>query len=220
MPDPTKPSTVAVVDDHPMIRAGLVGRIEIEPDLLVCGEADDIPSALRLIEAKQPDIAVVDVSLKDGSGVDLVKRLKSRHIPTRVLVWSVYGESLYANRALQAGASGYITKDAATDTIINAIRCVLDGRIYASPELTQQLLARSTPGHPVTSNTALELLSDREMEVFRLIGEGVTTAEIAKQLKLSVNTVETYRSRIRQKLDLSNAAQLHRAATQWVLENG
>ncbi|NQV22933.1 MAG: response regulator transcription factor [Rhodopirellula sp.] len=211
---------VAIIDDHPTIRVGLAARISIEHDLVVCGEADSIPSALQMIERTKPDIAVVDVSLREGSGIDLIRRLISHQFSTRILVWSIYGESLYADRAFRAGAMGYITKDAATDTIIEAIRCVLDGRVYASPELTQQLLVRNTTSSPAASNSPLELLSDRELEVFRLIGDGETTADIARCLKLSANTVETYRSRIRQKLNLDNAAQLHRAATQWVLENG
>jgi DNA-binding NarL/FixJ family response regulator len=217
---PLSSRKVAIVDDHPTIRAGLAARISIEPDLVVCGEADDIPSALQMIERTKPDIAVVDVSLREGSGIDLIRRLISHQFSTRILVWSIYSESLYADRAFRAGAMGYITKDAATDTIIEAIRCVLDGRVYASPELTQQLLVRNTTSSPAASNSPLKLLSDRELEVFRLIGDGETTADIARCLKLSANTVETYRSRIRQKLNLDNAAQLHRTATQWVLENG
>jgi len=215
-----RPCTIAIIDDHPTIRAGLAAQIAIEPDLEVCGEAEDIPSALKLIGETQPDLAVVDVSLKDGNGVELIKRLKSRHTRTQILVWSVYREELYADRAFRAGASGYITKDVATDTIIDAIRCVLDGRVYASRELTQQLLSRNVMGKPAVAGSPLEVLSDRELEVFRLIGEGRTTHDIATQLKLSANTVETYRSRIRQKLNLQNAAQLSRAAAQWVLETG
>ncbi len=211
---------VAIIDDHPTIRAGLAARLAVEPDLEVCGEADSIPTALEMLSRLRPDIAVVDVSLKDGSGVDLIKRLNGRELPTRILVWSVFGEEMYAERALKAGARGYITKDAATDTIIDAIRCVLDGRVYAGPELTQRILNRRLFGQEETGKTPLEVLSDRELDVFRLIGEGRTTADIASELKLSPNTVETYRSRIRQKLDIRNAAELARDAAHWVLENG
>lgn len=199
---------------------GLAARISIEPDLEVCGEADDIPSALQLIERTQPDVAVVDVSLKDGSGIDLIKRLNSHNQTTRVLVWSVYAENQYADRALHAGAMGYITKEAATDTIIDALRCVLDDRVYASPELTQRMLNRNVLKQPTPGTLPIEELSDRELDVFRLIGEGQTTRDIASHLKLSPNTVETYRSRIRQKLNIKNAAALARDAAQWVLENG
>lgn len=132
---------VAIIDDHPMIRTGLSGRIEIESDLVVCGEAETIPAALKLIETTEPDLAVVDISLAEGNGIDLIKRVKSRGIPMQFLVWSVYLEDLYADRAFRAGAHGYITKNAATDTIIDAIRQVLDGHIYASPDLTQRLSA-------------------------------------------------------------------------------
>jgi len=199
---------------------GLAARISIEPDLEVCGEAGDIPSALQLIERTQPDVAVVDVSLKDGSGIDLIKRLNSHNQTTRVLVWSVYAENQYADRALHAGAMGYITKEAATDTIIDALRCVLDDRVYASPELTQRMLNRNVLKQRPPGVLPLEELSDRELDVFRLIGEGQTTRDIASHLKLSPNTVETYRSRIRQKLNIKNAAALARDAAQWVLENG
>lgn len=210
---------VAIIDDHPAIRMGLAARISVEPDLEVCGEADDIPSALQLIERTQPDVAVVDVSLKDGSGIDLIKRLNSHKHATRVLVWSVYAENQYADRALHAGAMGYITKETATDTIIDALRCVLDDRIYASPELTQRMLSRNVLKHRPPGVLAMEELSDRELDVFRLIGEGQTTRDIASRLKLSSNTVETYRSRIRQKLNIANSAELARDAAQWVLEN-
>lgn len=216
----TQPRRVVIIDDHPMIRMGLAARISIEPDLEVCGEADDIPSALRLIESTHPDVAVVDIALRDGSGIDLIKRLNSHQQTTRTLVWSVYAESQYADRALHAGAMGYITKEAATDTIIDAIHCVLDDRIYASPELTQRMLNRNVLKHRTPGVLPLEDLSDRELDVFRLIGQGETTRDIASHLKLSPNTVETYRSRIRQKLNITNAASLARDAAQWVLENG
>lgn len=217
----TTPSvrTVAIIDDHPTIRAGLAARISIESDLRVCGEADDIPSALELIERTQPDVAVVDISLHDANGLELIKRVKSRGWPVRMLVWSVYSESLYADRALRAGAMGYITKDAATDTIIEAIRCVLADQLYASPEMTQQLLTRKVMGRTGAASSPFEDLSDRELEVFHLIGQGVTTQDIASRLKLSHNTIETYRSRIRHKLNIETAAQLSRDAAQWVLEN-
>lgn len=215
-----EPRTIAIIDDHPTIRAGLAARLSLEPDLRVCGEADTVPAALRLLDATQPDIAVVDITLREGNGIDLIKRLKSRDLATKILVWSVYGEPLYADRALRAGAAGYITKDSATDTIVDAIRCVLSGRVYASPELTQDLLTRTMQGRSGANSTPLEELSDRELEVFRMIGQGMTTQGIAQQLKLSHNTIETYRSRIRQKLSIKNAAQLARDAAQWVLENG
>ncbi|MHC4880323.1 MAG: LuxR C-terminal-related transcriptional regulator, partial [Planctomycetota bacterium] len=154
-----------------------------------------------------------------GNGIDLIQRLRTRRISTRVLVWSVYSESQYADRALRAGAMGYITKDAATDTIIEAIRCVLDDRVYASEEHTQRLLNRDVSGQHRANGTPIEVLSDRELDVFRLIGEGITTQDIAAQMKLSPNTVDTYRSRIRAKLGIRNAAQLARDAAQWVLEN-
>ena len=210
---------VLIVDDHPAVREALALRIGRQKDLEVAGEAADMGDALHLISEKKPDVAVVDISLKAGSGLELIKRIKDRGDQVRILVWSMHSESLYAERALRAGALGYVNKDQATEKIVDAIRQVLAGKVYVSDALAERLLHRAVgcSQTPVT-RSPVEALADRELEVFRLIGEGVRTAEIAKQLHLSVKTVETYRDRIRRKLDLSDGTKLAYFATQWVLE--
>jgi len=215
-----KRTRVLIVDDHPAVREALALRIGRQSDMEVCGEAADTNEALRQIAVSPPDVAVVDISLKTGSGLDLIKRIRDRNDHVRILVWSMHSESLYAERALRAGALGYVNKDQATDRIIEAIHRVLAGRVYLSTALTEQMLRRAvgrTPEQIV--RTPLETLADREVEVFRLIGAGMKTAAIAERLHLSVKTVETYRDRIRQKLHLDNGTELAHYATQWVLEN-
>jgi DNA-binding NarL/FixJ family response regulator len=208
---------VLIVDDHPAVREALSIRISKQRGLRVCGEAADIAEALRLVEATDPDIAVVDIALKTGDGIDLIQRLKARNQRIRMLVWSMYSENLYAERALRAGAMGYINKEQATTTIVEAIRQVLSGKVYLSAAMTEKLLKRCVGQDP--GRLPIETLSDRELEVFRLIGQGVKTQEIAAQLHLSPKTVETYRGRIREKLDLSDGTELARSAFQWVMEN-
>jgi len=216
---PKNQAQVLIVDDHPAVREALALRISRQPDMKVCGEAADMRDALRLIADSEPDVAVVDISLKTGSGIDLIKRIKDRSDRVRILVWSMHSESLYAERALRAGALGYVNKDQATDRIVEAIRRVLAGKVWLSEVMAERLLQRSVGGSG-EDRSPLDVLADRELEVFRLIGEGVKTAEIAERLHLSVKTVETYRDRIRQKLDLSDGTKLVHYATQWVLENG
>jgi DNA-binding NarL/FixJ family response regulator len=218
----SKPAAkVLIVDDHPAIREALAIRISTQPDLRVCGEAADMAEALRLVVDADPDVAVIDIGLERGNGIDLIKRIRGRNGRVRMLVWSMYGEDLYAERALRAGAMGYLTKGQATGTIIDAIRQVLGGRVYLSPAMTDQLLKRAFgPAGPGSGRGPIDSLSDRELDVFRLIGHRRKTQEIADQLHLSVKTVETYRDRIRQKLNLSDGAELARCAVQWTLENG
>jgi len=203
------------------VREALASRIGRQPDLEVCGEAADLSEALRLVADTQPDLAVVDISLKTGSGIDLIKRIKDRNDSVRMLVWSMHSESLYAERALRAGALGYINKDQATDKIVDAIRRVLEGKVYLSDAMAEKMLHRAVGGdREEVTRSPLTALADRELEVFHLIGQGVKTAEIAERLHLSVKTIETYRDRIREKLDLSDGTELAHYATQWVLENG
>ncbi len=211
---------IVIVDDHPVMRAGLVTWISDEPDLEVCGEAADIDEALQVIEAKSPHLAVVDVSLQSGSGIDLVKQLRQHNQGVRALVCSMYEESLYADRALRAGAMGYINKGAAPETVIEAIRTVLEGDVYLSPEMSRVLLNRLVQGKPSVQESPAETLSDRELETFQLMGKGLNTRQIAEAMKLSSKTVETYRARIKDKLGVQTMAELSRAAAQWVLENG
>ena len=197
---PAKRARILIVDDHPAVREALAVRIGLQPDLEVCGEAADIGDALQLVAETQPDLAVVDISLKTGSGIDLIKRIKNRDPNLRMLVWSMHSEALYAERALRAGALGYINKDQATEKIVEAIRRVLEGKVYLSEGMADKLLQRSVgKGQTEASRSPAEALADRELEVFRLIGVGTKTAEIAERLHLSIKTVETYRDRIRQK---------------------
>jgi DNA-binding NarL/FixJ family response regulator len=215
-----KPAQVLIVDDHPAVREALALRIERQADLEVCGEAADMSEALRLIAETRPDVAVIDISLKTASGIDLIKRIRDRNDHVRIVVWSMHSESLYAERALRAGALGYVNKDQATDRIIEAIRRVLAGKVYLSEAMTERMVQRSVGGtREGATRSPLDVLADRELEVFRLIGEGLKTVEIAERLHLSVKTVETYRDRIRQKLALDDGTRLAHYATQWLLEN-
>jgi DNA-binding NarL/FixJ family response regulator len=212
---------VLIIDDHPAVREALALRIGRQPDLEVCGEAADTNEALRLAADTQPDVAVVDISLKTGNGLDLIKRIRDRNADVRMLVWSMHSESLYAERALRAGALGYVNKDQATDRIVEAIRHVLEGKVYLSEAMAERMLRRAVGGaREEVTNSPLDVLADRELEVFRLIGEGVKTGEIAERLHLSIKTVETYRNRIRRKLDLSDGTKLAHYATQCGLQKG
>jgi len=208
---------VLIVDDHPAVREGLAIRISSQADMEVCGEAADVADALERFDALQPDLVVVDIQLKTGDGLDLVKRIKSRDEMVRILVWSMYPDALYAPRALHAGALGYINKDNTTGRIVDAIRQVRDGKIYLSEPMAQKLLTRSVSGSATTTTSPIESLSDRELEVFRLIGDGVSTVDIAKRLHLSTHTIDTHKQRIKQKLNIETAVELTRAATRWIL---
>jgi DNA-binding NarL/FixJ family response regulator len=216
-----RPRQVLIVDDHPAVREALALRIGMERDLEVCGEAADMAEAVRLVGYARPDVAVVDLSLKTGNGLDLIKRIKARTDTIRILVWSTHSEALYAERCLRAGALGYVNKDQATGKIVEAIRRVLEGRVYLSDETAEKMLHRAVgDSRKEVTGSPLDALADRELEVFRLIGSGVKTAEIAERLHLSVKTVETYRDRIRQKLELTDGTKLAHFATRWLLENG
>jgi DNA-binding NarL/FixJ family response regulator len=216
----TKKARVLIVDDHPAVREALSIRIERQGDLQVCGEADDTTEALRLIADTLPDVAVIDISLKTGNGIDLIKRIKTRNDTICIVVWSMHSESLYSERALQAGALGYVGKDQATDKIVEAIRRVLEGKIWLSEEMAERILHRTArAGRQLAMRSLLDDLGDRELEVFLLIGQGVRTADIAERLHLSAKTVATYRDRIRQKLNLRDGTELVLFAARWVLEN-
>jgi len=218
---PKNRARVLIVNHHPAARKALALRIGRQPDLKVCGEAADLSEALRLIADTEPDVAVVDISLTTGNPIGLIERIKDRDDRIRILVWSTLNESLYAERALRAGALGYIHKDHARDQITEAIRRVLAGKVWLSEAMTELMLQRivGTARGEVT-RAPMQLLTGRELEVFRLIGAGVKTADIAERLHLSIKTVETYRDRIRRKLNLVDGTKLVHYATQWVLENG
>jgi len=211
---------ILIVDDHPIVREGLAARISRQPDLKVCGEAEDVLGALELVKTAHPDLVIVDLSLKTGQGLDLIKKIKARHPDTKMLVSSMYDETLYAERSLRAGALGYINKQEVSEKIIDAIRQVLGGKIYLSPPMTERLLQRAVGSPEELPRSAVETLTDRELEVFKMIGKGMTTRHIANDLHLSVKTVETHRENIKSKLSLPNSAELSREAVQWVMENG
>lgn len=211
---------IFIVDDHPMMREGMSSQISVENDFEICGEAEDMAEALQKIEILDPDLIIVDISLKTGHGIDLIKRLRERDPKMKMLVNSMYDESVYAERSLQAGAMGYVCKRTACGTLISAIRSILAGQTYLSPELTDRIVKSRIGGVAQSGISPIERLSNREIEVLTLIGQGKTTSNIAKQLYLSVHTIDTYREKLKIKLDLSNSAELNRYAAQWVLENG
>jgi len=211
---------IVVIDDHPSTRDGLVTRVDLEPDLEVVGEASDVAEGIEVIGKLQPDLAVIDVSLKSRCGIDLIKLVKERYPRVKMLVWSMYDESLYAERALRAGAMGYINKQQVTGTIIEAIRTILGGELFLSKGLQAKMLHRVIAGKDAVATFPVELLSDRELETFRFIGQGMATKEIAKAMCVSPKTVETYRARIKEKLAIDDLSALTREAIQWVLEHG
>jgi DNA-binding NarL/FixJ family response regulator len=216
----THRARILIVDDHPLVRSGLRLLIDCEPDLAVCGEAANVADALRLIESQKPDLLIVDLSLKESSGLELIKRIKSRNSEVKVLVSSMFEESLYAERVLSAGALGYVHKQEGMERVIEAIRCVLSGRVWLSTAMSDRMLRRMTATQTPPTESPVHTLSDRELEVFEQIGRGRATKDIARQLHLSIKTVETHREKIKAKLGLQSGSELSRAAVQWVLELG
>lgn len=208
---------VLLVDDHPMIRRGLAGLINEDPDLMVCGEAGNSRGALEMVAEVEPHLAIVDISMEERNGIELIKEFRARHPHVRVLVLSMHEEEIYAERALRAGASGYVMKGEAAGTVMEAIRRVLAGEIYISEKVNDQLLHRvaTHPRWAAGSGSPVERLSERELQIFRLLGDGVRVREIATQLYISIKTVESHRVNIRRKLDLLNSAQLLRYAIQY-----
>src|SRR5579863_6000482 len=207
--------TVFVVDDHPIVRQGLALLINQEADLTVCGEAEEMHSALSAIQALRPDILIVDISLNGPDGLELLKniRLTSPRLP--VLILSMHVESIYAERALRAGANGYIMKQEATEKVLVALRRILSGEIYVSDKIANNMLQHYVRGSNHTEHSEISELTDRELEVFRLIGEGHGTRQIAEALHLSVKTVESYQAHIKDKLSLRSVRELVQHAVQW-----
>jgi DNA-binding NarL/FixJ family response regulator len=206
---------VLLVDDHPIVRQGVQLLVDSEEGMRVCGTAESPTGALEQIKATKPTIAVVDLSLKDGNGLDLIKDIKIRYPKVAVLVLSMRDDSFYAERALRAGAMGYITKEEATDRIVEGIRRVLAGEVYLTDSLSAQLLGRMVDKNASLETSPIDELTDRELQVFDMIGQGMTTREIAENLKLSVKTVESHREHIKNKLNLTNATELLKRALQW-----
>lgn len=210
---------VMLVEDHPMFRERLTMLINKDLGMIVCAEADNTRTAMSLIQREKPDVAIVDITLQGASGLELIKDLKAQEIHLPVLVLSMHEETLYAERVLRAGARGYIMKSEASSEVVKAIKRVVGGDVYLSSKMTAQILDRMSQRKPMESKSA-DLLTDRELEVFQLIGSGKTTREIAQQLVLGDTTVETYRARIKEKLGLRNASELSQAATRWLVERG
>lgn len=211
---------VALVEDHPMFREHIGQLINRDLGMEVCGEADNIKDAMTLIRERKPDIAIVDITLRGSSGLELLKDLKAQEIDLPVLVLSMHDEDLYAERSLRAGAKGYITKNEASSEVIKAIRKVMNGEVYVSKRMTARLLERMTQKRQSSDIQGLASLADRELEVFQLLGRGKSTHDIAEALNLGESTVETYRARIKEKLQLRSAAELYLRAGQWVREHG
>lgn len=209
---------VLLVDDHPMFREHLGQLISRELGMAVCGEADNIRDALRLIQETQPDIAIVDISLRGSSGLELIKDSKAHGLDLKILVLSMHDESLYAERVLRSGARGYISKQQASSEVVRAIQCVMRGGVYASGNVTSKLLDRIA-GKPRDMG-GMDSLTDRELEVFWMLGRGKKGPEIARSLSLGETTVDTYRTHIKEKLGLRSAAELYLQAGEWVREHG
>ncbi len=212
-------SRIIIVDDHPMMRDGLNMRISSQDDMVVCGEAATEDAAVELVKQLCPDLVLIDISLKEGNGIELVKRVRLLNATTKMLVVSTFQESLYAERALRAGALGYLNKNESNEKLIEAIRTVLQGDRYVSAETTQRLVSLALGNRAITDDP-LETLTDRELEIFRLIGAGVSTSAIADQLFLSTHTIDSHREKIKRKLGAKTGAELNRQAVQSMLENG
>jgi len=218
-PEKTETQTrtkVFLVDDHPLVREWLTQLIQRESDLTICGEAEDTQEALQKIGDTKPDIVIADISLKTTHGLELVKDLQVRYPSLPVLILSMHDESLYAERVLRAGAKGYITKQEATKKILLAVRRVLAGEIYISEKMSSRMVHKMVLGRAAEQKSPIERLTDRELEVFQLIGCGQGTRRIAAELHLGIKTVESYRARIKEKLKLEDGTQLLQQAIQWV----
>lgn len=214
--EPTK-RRVFVVDDHPIVRQGLAMLVNREPDLTVCGEAEDAQTAMQSMLACKPDILVLDISLNGPDGLDLLKNVRSRYPELPVLVLSMHDESIYAERALRAGAQGYIMKQEATDRVLVALRRILSREIYISDRIANRMLQHYIGNSDAGKRSSIADLSDRELEVFRLIGEGHSTRQIAEDLHISVKTVESYQAHIKEKLSLRSGRELVQHAIQWTI---
>ncbi|MEA2543794.1 MAG: hypothetical protein QOH35_5160 [Acidobacteriaceae bacterium] len=216
----TRKRTVFIVDDHPLLRQGLALLINRENDLTVCGEAEEAQTAMRAISQYQPDILIVDISLNGPDGLDLLKNIRNSYPGLPVLILSMHDEATYAERALRARANGYIMKQEATEKVLVAVRRILTGEVYLSDRIANKMLQQYIGGASTALQSRLNALSDRELEVFRSIGEGRSTRQIADELHLSVKTVETYQAHLKEKLALRSGRELIQHAIQWKLNEG
>jgi DNA-binding NarL/FixJ family response regulator len=210
-----KKTQVFIVDDHPVVRDGLASIINHEQDLNICGQAEDAFQALKAIAELEPDVVVADISLKNSNGIELTKSIKTEYPRISIIVLSIHDESVYAERALLAGAKAYLMKDTISENIIRAIRTVLNGEIFVSDNILKKFLHKIAGDKAGVAKTSIDSLSDREFEIFRLIGEGLKASLIAQQLHLSIKTIETYRTRIKEKLGIDNASELLQYSIRW-----
>jgi DNA-binding NarL/FixJ family response regulator len=206
---------ILLVDDHPLVREWLTNLLNQQPDFQVCGETGTAPEALQQAGVLKPDITIVDITLADGSGLELIKSLKASHPAVAVLVLSMHDEMLYAERALRAGAGGYIMKSEATQKVIEAVRAVLAGEVYVSPKVASSLAQKLISGKRTGQALPVAELSDRELEVFQLLGRGFSTRQISEHLHVGFKTVQSYSARIKEKLNLANINELMREAIRW-----
>jgi DNA-binding NarL/FixJ family response regulator len=216
----TERTKVLLVDDHPLVRQALRETLSREPDMAVCGEAEDRDGTLAAIEALRPDLAIVDLGLKNSDGIRLIQDIHDQHPRIFMLVLSMHDESLYAERAIRAGASGYISKQEAPQRIMQAVRTVLSGEIYWGEKVAAQIASKVARSVRRPNDLPANVLSEREMQVFELIGSGVATSGIAAMLHIGVSTVETHRTRIREKMNLKDAGELLQAAIRWNVAKG
>jgi DNA-binding NarL/FixJ family response regulator len=207
---------IFVVDDHPVVRRGLQFMLGVEPNLTVCGEAENGPEALEKIMALEPDAVVVDLALKGSSGLDLIRNLRSQCPKVKLLVFSMHDELFYAERVLRMGAHGYVTKEEGAEKAVEALRTILQGKKYFSQAVANRILDTVGGSSAEAKAPSIERLSDRELEVLQLIGSGVGTRAIAERLRLSVKTIESYRENIKSKLGLGGATELTSYAYEWV----
>ena len=217
---PTRKARLFIVDDHPVMRRGLVEVISEMSTMEVCGEAASKDEALQAVARLQPDLVLVDISLGDDNGIDLIKEIKNQGSHVKMLVLSMHDEMLFAARALRAGAMGYVDKNEPTSYLMEAISQVLDNRIYLSAKMTDRVLHRIAAGESPEEQSPLAQLSNRELQVFEMIGKGLITKQIAARLGLSAKTIETYRENIKAKLNLHNTTELTREAVSWLMERG
>jgi DNA-binding NarL/FixJ family response regulator len=210
---------VFLVDDHPILRQGWKELLKSTGELECCGEAEDAPEALRRILDSEPDLVILDITLKKGDGLELIKQLRAQECRSRLLVCSMHDETLYAERALHAGARGYVSKEATADDLLAAIRKVLAGKVWLSESMSQRVLRRIADGDQALEKSPIDQLSDRELEVLGLIGQGLSTREIAENLNLSVKTIDTYRENLKAKLNLPSANELIRYAVVWTQQS-
>ena len=215
MPSKKNATRVLIIDDHPLLRQGIGKLIEAENDFTVCGEADEARKAVAALAECKPDVVVLDVSLKGASGIEALKNLKTHSPTTKVLIFSMHDEKVYAPRALRAGASGYLMKQESPEKVLTALRKIVRGETYLSDEMANRMLSQLAAGRTGIASP-METLSDRELEVFTLMGQGNSTREISEKLGLSIKTIESHRAHIKEKLNIQTATELLRSAVDWV----